>query len=85
MTMIVIRNDRELNRMTSCMTNYQLAPTMNAIWNLKRSPLINELYEVNHAKMVLKGSIFLKNRHFLSKKGLIKLIYSINTIIKCGI
>ena len=34
----------------------------------------------------LKDSIFLKNRHFfLSKKGLIKLIYSIDTIIKCDI
>ena len=34
----------------------------------------------------LKGSIFLKNRHFfLSKKGSINLIYGINMIIKCGI
>ena len=29
--------------------------------------------------------IFLKNRHFLSKKGLMNLIYGINTVIKCGI
>ena len=32
----------------------------------------------------LKGSIFLKNRHFIQER-FNKLIYGINTIIKCGI
>ena len=33
---------------------------------------------------VLKGSIFLKNRHFIVQERFNKLIYGINTIIKCG-
>ena len=33
----------------------------------------------------IKGSIFLKNRHFIIQKRLNKLIYCINVIIKCGI
>ena len=31
-----------------------------------------------------KGSIFLKNRHFIIQEKFNKLIYGINTIIKCG-
>ena len=31
-----------------------------------------------------KGSIFLKNRHFITQERFNKLIYGINTIIKCG-
>ena len=31
-----------------------------------------------------KGSIFLKNRHFIIQERFNKLIYGINTIIKCG-
>ena len=34
---------------------------------------------------VLKGSIFLKNRHFIIQERFIKFIYGINTIIKCDI
>ena len=33
----------------------------------------------------VKDSIFLKNRHFVIRSGLIKLIYGIDTIIKFGI
>ena len=32
-----------------------------------------------------KGSIFLKNRHFIIQERVNKLINDINTIIKCGI
>ena len=32
----------------------------------------------------IKGSIFLKNRHFIIQERLDKLIYGIDTIIKCG-
>ena len=32
----------------------------------------------------VKGSIFLKNRHFIIQEKFNKLIYGINTIIKCG-
>ena len=32
----------------------------------------------------LKGSTFLKNRHFINQERFNKLIYGINTIIKCG-
>ena len=32
----------------------------------------------------IKGSIFLKNRHFIIQERVNKLIYSINTIIKCS-
>ena len=31
-----------------------------------------------------KGSIFLKNRHFIIQGRFNKMIYGINTIIKCG-
>ena len=31
------------------------------------------------------GSIFIKNRHFIIQERFDKLIYGINTIIKCGI
>ena len=34
---------------------------------------------------LFKGSIFLKNRHFLIQERFDKLLYSKNTIIKCGI
>ena len=34
---------------------------------------------------ILKGSIFLKNRHFIVQERFNKLIYGVNTIIKCGI
>ena len=34
--------------------------------------------------IIFKGSIFLKNRHFIIQGGFNKLIYGINTIIKCG-
>ena len=33
----------------------------------------------------IKGSIFLKNRHFIIQERFHKLVYGINTIIKCGI
>ena len=36
-------------------------------------------------KWIVKGPIFVKKRHFLIQERFIKLIYSINTIIKCGI
>ena len=32
----------------------------------------------------LKGDKFLKNRHFIIQERFNKLIYGINTIIKCG-
>ena len=38
-----------------------------------------------HYSTLLKGSIFLKNRHFIIQELFNKLIYGINTIIKCGI
>ena len=34
--------------------------------------------------MYLKGSIFPKNRHFIIQESFNKLLYCINTIIKCG-
>ena len=33
----------------------------------------------------IEGSIFLKNRHFVSQERFNKLIYGINTIIKCSL
>ena len=33
---------------------------------------------------LIKGSIFLKNGHFIIQERFDKLIYGINTIIKCG-
>ena len=33
---------------------------------------------------LFKGSIFLKNRHFIIQERFNKLIYGMNTIIKCG-
>ena len=36
-------------------------------------------------KITFKGSIFLKNRHFIIQERINKLIYGINTIINCGI
>ena len=34
--------------------------------------------------LTIKGSIFLKNRHFITQERFNKLIYGINTINKCG-
>ena len=38
-----------------------------------------------HLHCLLKGSTFLKNRHFIIQGKFNKLIYSINTIIKCSV
>ena len=35
--------------------------------------------------LYFKGSISLQNRHFITQEGFNKMIYGINTIIKCGI
>ena len=40
---------------------------------------------LSRSLLFLKGSIFLKNRLFFIQERSNKLIYSINTIIKCGI
>ena len=40
------------------------------------------IFEENGA---FKGSIFLKNRHFLIQEMFDELIYAINTVIKCDI
>ena len=40
--------------------------------------------EVPNCAAYIKGSIFLKNSHFIIKKRFNKLINRINTIIKCG-
>ena len=40
---------------------------------------------LSRSLLFLKGSIFLKNRFFFIQERSNKLIYSINTIIKCGI
>ena len=37
-----------------------------------------------HQILLLKGSIFLKNSIFIIQERFEKLIYGINTIIKCG-
>ena len=42
------------------------------------------LYPKEETKCVFKGTIFLKNRYFIIEERLNKLIYGINTIIKCG-
>ena len=39
--------------------------------------------ESAHRVVSVKGSIFLKHRHFLYPERFNKLIYGINTIIKC--
>ena len=36
------------------------------------------------SEYISKGSIFLKNRHFIIQERFNKLIYGINTTIKCG-
>ena len=48
--------------------------------------LLNWLANFHHTcrDMSLRGSIILKNRHFISQERFNKLIYGINTIIKCG-
>ena len=38
----------------------------------------------NRPAHIIKGSIFLKNRHSIIQERFNKLICSINTIIKCG-
>ena len=38
----------------------------------------------NIISSMVKGSIFLKNIHFIIQERFHKLIYGINTIIKCG-
>ena len=43
------------------------------------------LLEILPRVLNVKGSIFLKNRHFIIQERNSKLIYGINTIIKCGI
>ena len=39
---------------------------------------------VSILEILIKGSIFLKNRHFIIQKRFNKLIYDINTITKYG-
>ena len=41
------------------------------------------LQEDNLKKIQIKGTIFLKKRHFIIQERFTKLIYGINTIIKC--
>ena len=38
-----------------------------------------------HLEYLIKGSIFLKNRHFIIQDGLNELVFGISAIIKCGI
>ena len=45
--------------------------------------LPNTLLGVSRLQWV-KGSIFIKNRHFIIQERFNKLLYGINTIIKCG-
>ena len=47
-------------------------------------PLKVYLLPLNVRNFRVKGPIFLKNRHFIIQKRSNKLIYGINTIIKCG-
>ena len=50
------------------------------------SDLIFSKFLKGEQVLSFEGSIYLKNRHFLSKKELINwYIYGINMIIKCGI
>ena len=41
-------------------------------------------YDINFLWSHVKGSVFLKNRHFIIQESFNKLIYGINTIMKCG-
>ena len=36
-------------------------------------------------KLTIKGTVFIKNRHFFIQEKFNKLMYGINTVIKCGI
>ena len=38
-----------------------------------------------YVDVLLKGSVFFKNRHFIIEERLDKVIYDVNTITKCGI
>ena len=42
------------------------------------------VFMANISECRIKGSMFLKNRHFIFQERVNKLLYGINTIIKCG-
>ena len=52
--------------------------------NKVKDPRRTELMFVIWSCIRIKGSIFLKNRHFIIQERFNKLIYGINTIIQCG-
>ena len=67
--------------MTNSADPDQLA-SLEANWS--GSTLFAKTGHVVFSKRRVKGSIFYKKRHFLLQERFSKLIYGINTIIKCG-
>ena len=71
----------------------------NMLWKRKKTEIQSELFWVFFLavsdifcqfliafdRYLLKGAIFLKNRHFIIQERFGELIYGINTIIKCDI
>ena len=57
-----------------------------SIFRMKKSALsVAMLSQTYQVILLLKGTIFLENRHFFIQEKLNKLIYSIYKIIKCSI
>ena len=89
---LVVKFSIYLNRRVSVMYYALCSFGASVLWNLKYSEHSSQRFiysqrccHYNEFAIVKnKGSIFLKVRHLIIQERFNKLIYGINTIIKCG-
>ena len=63
----------------NCLNNVEIIQMSN-----KTICFMKKISEKKYRIRIIKGYIFLKNRHFIIQERFTKLIYGINKIIKCG-